>query len=542
MEAEERPAKLRKLSSNDDKGSAEDAGPPLLSQLPGTITGTVDVPALENSKPEECATNIEDPSVTRGEEDGQDDSDSSGLDPESQPDLAQTPQHQRQDGDASKPLSKNQLKKLRKREEWEAARDYRKAKRKQKTQEKRARKRAAREEEEQHRLQILQQPSLVGGGNGEEGTKTKTKLPQPPPKMKFRRPVPVPMTILIDCGFDDLMMEKERISLGSQLTRSYSDNSRTRYQAHLVISSWGGLLKERFDTVLNKHYLNWRNVTFVEGDFVEAAKKAEELMKGPGGGKLVACFEKYAAAATTAGADGPVPAKKAVSEDLKPADTSLQSEEAGRPDTNGPLKPQDTPAPKAPESAQPEVQHSLPSEPSLPPQGEVIYLTSDSPDTLTTLSPYSTYIVGGLVDKNRHKGICYKTATARGVKTAKLPIGEYLEMTSRKVLATNHVVEILLRYLEEEDWGKAFLRVIPKRKGGKLKGDAGGEEDDIHQDEGKNGKTAEAQDDVDADDADAAEDDDNEGNHGAADDVHEEPQGNGEEEEEEEARQSENAQ
>jgi tRNA (guanine9-N1)-methyltransferase len=104
---------------------------------------------------------------------------------------------------------------------------------------------------------------------------------------------------------------------------------------------------------------------------------------------------------------------------------------------------------------------------------EVVYLTSESPNTLTVLKPYSTYIIGGLVDKNREKGICYKRAVEAGVKTAKLPIGEFMEMQSRKVLATNHVNEICVKWLECGDWGEAFLKVIPKRKGGKLKGDHG---------------------------------------------------------------------
>lgn len=104
-----------------------------------------------------------------------------------------------------------------------------------------------------------------------------------------------------------------------------------------------------------------------------------------------------------------------------------------------------------------------------PEDGEVIYLTSDSPDTLTELKPYSTYIIGGLVDKNRHKGICYRQATERGIKTAKLPIGDYIQMASRSVLTTNHVMEIMLRWLEVGDWGEAFMQVIPQRKGGQLK-------------------------------------------------------------------------
>ncbi|KAF5016908.1 hypothetical protein F66182_11262, partial [Fusarium sp. NRRL 66182] len=100
-----------------------------------------------------------------------------------------------------------------------------------------------------------------------------------------------------------------------------------------------------------------------------------------------------------------------------------------------------------------------------PEDGEVIYLSSDSPNTLTELKPYSTYIIGGLVDKNVHKGVCYQKAIEKGMKTAKLPIGEYLRMASRPVLATNHVAEIMMRWLELGDWGEAFLQVIPQRKG-----------------------------------------------------------------------------
>jgi tRNA (guanine9-N1)-methyltransferase len=36
-------------------------------------------------------------------------------------------------------------------------------------------------------------------------------------------------------------------------------------------------------------------------------------------------------------------------------------------------------------------------------------------------------------------------------------------------LAVNHVVEIMLKWLETGDWGEAFLSVIPKRKEAKLR-------------------------------------------------------------------------
>ncbi|KAK5396728.1 tRNA (guanine(9)-N(1))-methyltransferase, partial [Exophiala xenobiotica] len=47
-----------------------------------------------------------------------------------------------------------------------------------------------------------------------------------------------------------------------------------------------------------------------------------------------------------------------------------------------------------------------------------------------------------------------------------------MDMQSRKVLTTNHVVEIMIRWLECGDWGEAFMKVIPKRKGGKLRGES----------------------------------------------------------------------
>lgn len=44
---------------------------------------------------------------------------------------------------------------------------------------------------------------------------------------------------------------------------------------------------------------------------------------------------------------------------------------------------------------------------------ELVYLTADSPDTITQLEKGKVYILGGLVDRNAHKGLCYKKATVR---------------------------------------------------------------------------------------------------------------------------------
>ncbi|XP_057462285.1 tRNA (guanine(9)-N1)-methyltransferase-like [Actinidia eriantha] len=94
----------------------------------------------------------------------------------------------------------------------------------------------------------------------------------------------------------------------------------------------------------------------------------------------------------------------------------------------------------------------------------LVYLTADSENTLDELDPMNIYIVGGLVDRNRWKGITMKKAKEQGIQTAKLPIENYLKMSSSQVLTVNQVIEILLKFLETKDWKSSFFQVIPQRK------------------------------------------------------------------------------
>ncbi|XP_071974376.1 tRNA methyltransferase 10 homolog A isoform X2 [Engystomops pustulosus] len=96
---------------------------------------------------------------------------------------------------------------------------------------------------------------------------------------------------------------------------------------------------------------------------------------------------------------------------------------------------------------------------------DLVYLTSDSPEVLHELDEAKAYIIGGLVDHNHHKGITYKQALELGIAHAQLPLGSFVKMNTRKVLAVNHVFEIILAFLEKKDWKEAFFSVLPQRKG-----------------------------------------------------------------------------
>lgn len=449
-QSEERPSKIRRLGSSLEDDQVADFAPHVDRGIKNTYEAV-------NSTQDDGAETP--PSASK------DEGDTSSLNIQSDDDVCEN--------SPSQHLSKNRLKKLLKKQNWEEGREYRKTKRREKGKQKKARKAEAR--------------AALESRNAEDAA------PAPePPNRTARRPVQLPITFVLDCDFDDLMTEAELISLGAQLTRCYSDNRSASFKAHLVISSFDGKLKHRFETVLASNHLGWKGVKFIAEDFVNAGTGADAVMRGPQGGQLLGAFATVTSAVK-------------VQHRLPYQSTGTSQSSVMNPSTSPSVSVEEVPfGAKQPAingiaTTSTEQTHAVVTNNSrdmlhdaylgeshgginsqnskISGDPSIIYLTSDSPNTLDILSPYTTYIIGGIVDKNRHKGICYKRAMAREIPTAKLPIGEYMTMQSRSVLATNHVAEIMLKWLECGDWAKAFLQVIPKRKEARLKAEQGTPDD-----------------------------------------------------------------
>lgn len=435
MADNERPAKIQKRehSPQDDEEAAFAS-----SEQPGPANGSATTTETLPAQPAE--------DTTANAQDAADNNDD--MDVDDAGDGAATPAGTASAGQPARPgpppgMTKSAWKKQKRQQEWEAGREVRKEQRKEKNKARKERKRQAYLEG-------------VAANDGDAAAAAPQDHPhkhqrEQQDRLRSQKAVQLPITFVFDCSFDDLMMDKEMKSLGQQITRSYSDNRNSPYRAHLAVSSFGGNLKGRFDGLLKQHYKSWKGFRVFEEDFVEVAEKAKGWMGdlregGRLAGKLAEVAERQRA---------------------EKAESSAPAQEGA-----------DAPPP-----------------PSSDKEGEIVYLSSEGTETLHDLKPYSTYIIGGLVDKNRYKGICHKRATERGIKTAKLPIGEFLQMNSRSVLATNHVNEIMLQWLACGDWGEAFMKVIPKRKGGQLR--STGEEDDeeagyVEKDEAEEGSKAES--------------------------------------------------
>jgi tRNA (guanine9-N1)-methyltransferase len=231
---------------------------------------------------------------------------------------------------------------------------------------------------------------------------TRVRKKQPSSVRKKKKLVQITnYKVVLDLEFEMLMTEKELSSTIAQIQYSYADNRNRDLGLDLYCTSVSSnvhqLLGERC-----KDYRNWK-MTFTESHFTE--------------------FEFMHSSSSSVDVDN---------EMVKSSKEALQSEQSIS-------------------------------------KTKFCYLTADSPNEIQSLSEDTIYIIGALVDHNRYKNLCFEKASELGIAHARLPIGAYVQMQSRKVLTVNHVVGILSEYINHQDWESAFLNVIPDRKGAQKK-------------------------------------------------------------------------
>lgn len=121
------------------------------------------------------------------------------------------------------------------------------------------------------------------------------------------------------------------------------------------------------------------------------------------------------------------------------------------------------------------------------PKEKVVYLTAESENVLMEPEDNTLYVIGGLVDHNHNKGLCHKLAVEKGVRHARLPLGEFVQMNRRKVLSILHVFQILGGVAQNRPWEEVLMEVLPPRNHAKLKitssdDDSSSEDDQDHTD------------------------------------------------------------
>ncbi|XP_018650082.1 putative rna (guanine-9-) methyltransferase domain containing [Schistosoma mansoni] len=96
---------------------------------------------------------------------------------------------------------------------------------------------------------------------------------------------------------------------------------------------------------------------------------------------------------------------------------------------------------------------------------EIVYLSPDAKEPLISISENCAYVLGCLVDEHILKVILRQEAENQGYRAVRLPIEEFTSgKNSNPVLAINHVVDILLAYMENGgDWKAALHSKLPQR-------------------------------------------------------------------------------
>ena len=308
------------------------------------------------------------------------------------------------------PLSKSQLKK---RTRWQKSQAIKQRRKEQSREVKRLKaQKAGRDLDAERQQQERNQQD--GSGRAKREEKWKQIMANAHIDTSFR--------VCFDCAFEDHMTYKETNSLSLQLRYTYAKNRRSPKPVYIDVSGLSAGCKTR------EHLEN------VEGFPESWLGRAFRCHEGS--------FEEVYGTCVTSSADG---------NDREGIECDNTTNRVVAKNSN----------------------YAAASS-SLPPNHKFVYLTGDSPNTLTTLNDNTTYIIGGIVDRNRLKFAAIERAASINAKipslniqTARLPLDEHVDFKgSTRILTCNHVFEILQRYRENgyTDWRGSIMAVLPCRK------------------------------------------------------------------------------
>ncbi|CAO1632813.1 unnamed protein product [Parajaminaea phylloscopi] len=378
-------------------------------------------------------------------------------------------------------MTKSAFKKLRRKEAWDASKEERRAANRQK---RRAKVRKQRDE-------------WRGLPEDEKVVRRKEK------KIHQRqRTAPFGANIVIDCSFDELMSEREIVSMGSQISFLYASYRRTATPFKRLILAGPSrrpilscieqlqgddvsALKEyepnedavqcgyhkavqeaaqsgrclsfdesrvgrQLNSIGEAHWTRWKNVNIVKSGGIEAVwDPTLQAQAAPGDSDQPAAAETHAlvagescVTASSTVADTP---KDQPEESLAPqtsATADLGTDSAPKKRRRGARKPRFATDATITDGPLPPIRKE-----------DVIYLTADTEETIPALEEGKTYVIGGIVDRNRYKNVCLAKAQSLGLRVARLPIdADHLggkHMNSRQVLTVNQVFDILLGWTEQ---------------------------------------------------------------------------------------------
>ncbi|KAH0573229.1 tRNA (guanine9-N1)-methyltransferase [Spironucleus salmonicida] len=93
-----------------------------------------------------------------------------------------------------------------------------------------------------------------------------------------------------------------------------------------------------------------------------------------------------------------------------------------------------------------------------------IYLSGDAETEISSFDVSKIYIIGGLVDRNRHKNAALNRANELGIPSVKINLKQFAQLKSSQIIAVNHIFEMMTKLNENGDLKEAVLEVLPGRK------------------------------------------------------------------------------